>query len=189
MEWYSPAKPGTGLHPRPGTAASLKAFFPELDVSYGSTWLPTRLGETPEQVQKRTDDFLEAFASRLESTDHPGRHTKILFVGHAASCITLIKSLAGSNANGKSLRIGCCSLTTMKREAGKDKAAVLGAYEIVGRVAEASFLTNGAEREWGFEDISIDETGKVVDDPGEPGTENEVEENVGLQILPPSARM
>ncbi|KAG8857409.1 hypothetical protein FRB96_005708 [Tulasnella sp. 330] len=189
MEWYSPVKEGTGLHPRPGTATSLKAYFPDIDDSYSSTWLPSRLGETPDQVQKRTDDFLEAFAPRFESGGHPpGQHTRILFVGHAASCITLIKSLAGSKAEGKKLRIGCCSVTTLRRDAGAEKGVILGAYDIAG-LAEAHFLTNGVERDWGFEDISVDETGRVVDDPGDPGTEGQVEENFGLQISRPSAHM
>jgi transcription factor C subunit 7 len=36
-------------------------------------------------------------------------------------------------------------------------------------------------RAWGFEDIEI-EDGKVVEDPGEPGSEHAPDEPVGLQL-------
>lgn len=126
---------------------------------------------------------------RVEGGD-PGHHQRILFMGHAASCITLIKSLAGSKAVGLPLRIGTCSLTTLKRNAPEssadDRQPILGAFDLVG-LAEAGFLEGGVERDWGFEDITVDETGRVIDDPGEKGTENETDDNAGLQIR--SARM
>ncbi|KAG8905567.1 hypothetical protein FRB99_008672 [Tulasnella sp. 403] len=185
-EWYSPVEPGTGLHPLPGNAASLKQYFHQIDTSYSSTWLPSRLGETLEGIQKRTDDFLRAFIPRVEGGDpHPtqGHHERILLVSHAATCITLVRSLAGHRADGVSIRIGCCSLSTMLREhaGGTSAAHTLGQYRIA-RLADASFLKNGVERDWGFEDIAVDATGKVINDHGVPGTETEVQDNVGLQI-------
>ncbi|KAG5729206.1 hypothetical protein E4T56_gene9165, partial [Termitomyces sp. T112] len=46
-----------------------------------------------------------------------------------------------------------------------------------------SHLKDGASRDWGFEDIEI-AGGKVVDDPGVPGSEllDEKDEPVGSQI-------
>ncbi|KAG8986901.1 hypothetical protein FRB90_003718, partial [Tulasnella sp. 427] len=196
-EWYSPVEPGTGLHPRPGNAAFLKQYFPHIDTSYSSTWLVSRHGESTEEVQKRTDDFLEAFVLRVERGDPPqteqhaarglSSHKKILFLGHAASCITLIKSLAGAKVDSSDIRIGTCSVTRMDR--GRE-GSVLGAWSVVGQLADASFLENGVERDWGFRDILVDEkTGRVVNDHGVPGSENEVDETSrgGLQL--PTSKM
>lgn len=149
-----------------------------------------------DEVQRRTDGFLEAFVSRVEGGDPPpvaqhvaagvSTHKKILLVGHAASCITLTKSLAGSKVNGADIRIGTCSVTRMEKESD----GVLGAFRVVGQLGDASFLTNGVERDWGFRDILVDEkTGRVVNDHGVPGSENEVDETShgGLQL--PTSKM
>jgi len=188
QEWYSPVKPDSGLHPRPANATKLQTYFPEVDASYSSTWLPNRLGETVEEVKKRTDGFLTAFIPRVQSGDPPpGGHTHILLISHAATCITLIKSLAGHEADGKILRIGCCTVSTLQKRAGTEVNAAVGAYHILG-LGEGHFLKNGVERDWGFEDILVDEEGNVVHDKGTPGTEGTVEDNYGLQVQP-TARM
>jgi len=49
-------------------------------------------------------------------------------------------------------------------------------------------LKDGAQRDWGLEDIHFAD-GKVINDPGEPGTENEKDEPVGSQIIELSSRM
>ncbi|KAG8949653.1 hypothetical protein FRC04_008399 [Tulasnella sp. 424] len=196
-EWYSPVEPGTGLHPRPGNAHSLKQYFPLIDTSYSSTWLVSRYGESLEEVQRRTDGFLEAFIPRVEGGDpaplaHHGSsgvstHKKIILIGHAASCITLIKSLAGSKVDGADIRIGTCSVTRMEKES---EGGVLGAFKVVGQLADASFLTNGVERDWGFRDILVDETtGRVINDHGVPGSENEVDETSHGGLLIPTSKM
>ncbi|KAG8976769.1 hypothetical protein FRC05_003119 [Tulasnella sp. 425] len=195
IEWNPPVIPGTGLHPRPGNAHSLKQYFPLIDTSYSSTWLVSRHGESLEEFQRRTDDFLEAFIPRVEGGDPAplahqapsgvSPHKKIIFVGHAASCITLIKSLAGSKVDSANIRIGTCSVTRMEKES---EGGALGAFKVVGQLGDGSFLTNGVEREWGFRNIPVDETtGRVINDPGVPGSENEVDETShgGLQLPVP----
>lgn len=196
-EWYSPVEAGTGLHPRPGNAHSLKQYFPLIDTSYSSTWLVSRHGESLEEVHRRTDDFLEAFVPRVEGGDPAplvhhassgvATHKKIILIGHAASCIMLIKSLAGSKVDGADIRIGTCSVTRMEKESA---GGIRGAFKVVGQMGDASFLTNGVERDWGFRDILVDEsTGRVINDHGVAGSENEVDETShgGLQL--PSSKM
>ncbi len=125
-EWYLKAAPGTGLHPRPGTATSLKQYFPLIDPRWRTTWHPSRKGESIMGVHDRTADFLRAFFSRLDHAPPPpstegqeaegsdagfGVHKRILFMGHAASAITLVRELVGNR--DLSIRVGCCTLTTL----------------------------------------------------------------------------
>jgi transcription factor C subunit 7 len=134
-----------------------------------------------------------------------GRHKNILFVGHAASVIAIARELAGDRH--LSMRVGCCSLSILvpKPDAKRshypstpslslslkdgDRATGnvgVGQWELV-QSAAADFLPNGAERDWGFEDIEV-QAGEVVNDMGEPGTGGDFEEPTerGLQIeLPP----
>jgi len=57
---------------------------------------------------------------------------------------------------------------------------VLGGWDAM-RLADVSHLKKGAARDWGFEDIKI-EDGKVIEDLGEPGSEHDPHELVGLQL-------
>ncbi|EEB95321.1 hypothetical protein MPER_05723 [Moniliophthora perniciosa FA553] len=79
------------------------------------------------------------------------------------------------------LRVGCASLTTVT--SGKGNGEV-GKWEVEqGKLADASFLTGGVQRDWGMEDIIVDpESGEVVDDHGVPGTAGEEEGLVGSQV-------
>ncbi|KAK7463616.1 C6 zinc cluster transcription factor-like protein [Stygiomarasmius scandens] len=173
-EWYSPASPGTGLHPRPGSASSLKSYFPEIDAeTWSPIYYPTRKGEDVQQVHDRIDEFLVHFVPYVENKF---QHKRILLVSHAATVIALARELLGQRDLG--LRVGCCSLSEFVRKPGATN--VLGGWEAK-RLAEAEFLTGGVQRDWGFEDIEI-ENGKVVNDSGEPGTENELDAPVGLQV-------
>ncbi|GLB36193.1 putative phosphoglycerate mutase-like protein [Lyophyllum shimeji] len=156
-EWYSPVVPGTGLHPRPGSAESLEQYFPEIDRSWSSVWYPSRKGEDVDEVHDRIDGFLQAFAVQLERK-FAGKHSRILLVSHAATVIALARSLIPGTEN------------------------TWGSWRPQ-RLADGSHLADGASREWGFEDIEISK-GKVVEDPGVPGTEltGEQDEPVGSQI-------
>jgi len=176
-EWYSPVVPGTGLHPRPGSAESLKHYFPEIDPSWSSVWYPSRKGEDVQEIHERVDGFLQAFTVQLER-NFAGKHLRILFVSHAATAIALARSLVGDR--DLPLRVGCCSLSVFDRISGNEN--VIAAWN-PRRLADGAHLTEGALREWGFEDIEI-ARGKVVEDPGVPGTELTVEhdEPVGSQI-------
>jgi len=76
-------------------------------------------------------------------------------------------------------------LTEVARKPGRED--VLGAWEPVA-LAAGTHLAQGASRDWGFEDIEI-ENGKVVEDDGVPGTEGEKDEVVGSQVQDAIARM
>jgi hypothetical protein len=76
---------------------------------------------------------------------------RILLVSHAATTIALARALLGNRT--LALRVGCCSLTEMKRLPGaSDK--VSGGWEGL-KMADGAHLKEGASRDWGFEDIVI----------------------------------
>ncbi|KAI0078918.1 phosphoglycerate mutase-like protein [Panus rudis PR-1116 ss-1] len=181
-EWYSPVVPGSGLHPRPASAAQLKSYFPEIDESWSSVYYPSRKGEDVDECHDRAGEFLAALYHEVNRR-FEGRHKKILLVSHAATTIALTRELVGDRS--LPLRVGCCSLTVLKRK--PDAASVRGGWEAT-RLADGAHLKEGATRDWGFEDITI-ANGKVVEDPGQPGTEHEVDEPAGCQVSGISARM
>ncbi|PCH33589.1 phosphoglycerate mutase-like protein [Wolfiporia cocos MD-104 SS10] len=173
-EWYSPVVPGTGLHPRPASAATLREFFPEIDDSWQTIWYPSRKGEDVEQCHDRCNGFLSALIPEVERR-FGHKHKRILLVSHAATIIALTRELMGDR--NLPLRVGCCSLTELNPT--PDATAAVGHW-IPKRIADGSHLKEGASRDWGFEDIQI-ANGKVISDSGQPGTENDVDEPVGLQ--------
>jgi len=174
-EWYSPVAEGTGLHPRPSPASTLKSFFSEIDPSWSSVWYPSRKGEDVDEVHDRVDGLLKLLISEVEER-FQNEHTHILLVSHAATCIALTRELIGDRT--LALRVGCCSLTEMVRKEGADE--VLGGWEAKS-LADGGHLREGASRDWGFEDIQI-ANGKVIEDVGVPGTENETEDTSGSQL-------
>ncbi|KAJ6610044.1 histidine phosphatase superfamily [Mycena sp. CBHHK59/15] len=176
-EWYSPVAEGTGLHPRPGSAASLLQYFPtEIDPdAWASVWYPSRKGEDVQKVHARVGAFLDVFVPEVERR-FPGAHRRILLVSHAATIIALARELLGDRA--LPLRVGCCSLTEVARR--RDVIPILGGWNAK-RLADGAHLSEGSSRQWGFEDIEIS-NGEVVPDPGVAGTENEVDEPLGSQV-------
>ncbi|KAJ7492572.1 histidine phosphatase superfamily [Mycena latifolia] len=177
-EWYSPVAEGTGLHPRPGSAASLRPHFPDtIDPdAWASVWLPPRKGEDVTEVHDRAGAFLDVFVPEVERK-FPAAHRRILLVSHAATAIALARALVGNRE--LPMRVGCCSLTEVVRK--RDVIPILGGWDAL-RLADGAHLKEGASREWGFEDIEIAD-GKVRGrGPGVPGTEHEVDEPVGSQI-------
>ncbi|KAK1236190.1 C6 zinc cluster transcription factor-like protein [Marasmius sp. AFHP31] len=177
-EWYSPAAPNTGLHPRPGSASSLVSYFPSIDPSgWSSVYYPSRKGEDVSALHNRIGGFLEDFIPEVEKTKP--EHKRILLVSHAATIIVLARELLGDKE--LPLRVGTCSLTEVHRKkSGEGAGPVLGGWEGK-RLAEASFLTGGIQRDWGLEDIVM-EGDKVVEDEGVAGTENDLDEPVGSQL-------
>ncbi|RSH82362.1 uncharacterized protein EHS24_007329 [Apiotrichum porosum] len=87
MEWFSKAAPGSGLHARPYPVAELQPHFPDMTLhpTYQSTYLPTRHGETLEELRERSDTFVEAFVRRVE-TEYPDATTAVI-VAHAATLL------------------------------------------------------------------------------------------------------
>ncbi|KAJ6503502.1 phosphoglycerate mutase-like protein [Mycena vitilis] len=175
---YSPVAPNTGLHPRPGSAASLRTYFEEIDPdAWASIFFPPRVGENVAQLHARAADFLDSFVPEVERARPGGQtHTRILLVSHAATTIALARTLVGEPA--LPLRVGCCSLTEVVRK--RDVIPILGGWD-ARRLADGAHLKEGSSREWGLEDIEVAD-GEVVADPGVPGTEHEKDDIVGSQI-------
>jgi len=178
-EWYSPVEPGTGLHPRPSSANALKAHFPEIDDSWSSLWYSSRKGEDVGGLHDRVAGFLAVFVPEVQRR-FAGTHRRILLVSHAATVIALARELVGERS--LSFRAACCSLSVLDRKVGDAaQLAVVGGW--TARVlGDGSHLKDGPQRDWGFEDIQIAD-GKVINDHGVPGTENEKDEPVGSQII------
>jgi transcription factor C subunit 7 len=172
-EWYSPVGPGTGLHPRPDSAESLRKYFPDISTDWSTVYYPPRKGELVEEVHVRAATALATVMSTAQKRLPPQAVKRILVVSHAATVIALARALAKDRA--LPMRAGCCSLTKFVKwtDGGEGWQLVLS--------ADGGHLTGGSTRDWGFEDIEI-EHGQVVHDDGEPGTEDEVDEPVGLQV-------
>ncbi|KAI9063023.1 phosphoglycerate mutase-like protein [Trametes sanguinea] len=179
-EWYSPVAPGTGLHPRPASASELRAYFPEIDDSWKSIYYPSRKGEDVPAVHDRANGLMRALIPTIERK-FSGKHKRVLLVSHAATVIALTRELVGNRE--LPLRVGCCSITELHRQPGATSS--VGSW-VAKRLADGAHLKDGASRDWGFEDIVIQD-GHVINDSGQPGTENDQDEPVGLQvdILPP----
>ncbi|KIJ68397.1 hypothetical protein HYDPIDRAFT_173137 [Hydnomerulius pinastri MD-312] len=174
-EWYSPVAPGTGLHPRPKQASELKSYVDQIDPSWTPTWMPSRKGETVQEIHDRVNGFLELFVQRLE-TSH---HKNVLLVSHAATVIALARGLLAEPE--KEIRVGCCSLSEFSRKEGG--VGVLGAWDAVKLANVDHLLEKDMTRHWGFEDIVINPVNKeVVNDTGVLGTEGERDDNHGAQL-------
>ncbi|KAJ7254065.1 histidine phosphatase superfamily [Mycena haematopus] len=163
-EWYSPVAPNTGLHPRPGPASSLTPTSPKSTLPRGPRSGTPRARGDVAQVHARAAGFLDA-------------HARVLLVSHAATTIALARALLG--APGLPMRVGCCSLTEVVRSECYPR---VGGWE-ARRLADGGHLKEGASRDWGFEDIQI-EDGKVRGGggPGRTGTEHETDDLVGPQV-------
>ncbi|KAF9787081.1 histidine phosphatase superfamily [Thelephora terrestris] len=175
-EWYLPVAPGTGLHPRPASASTLKQWFPEIDpAGWSTTWYPSRRGEDIEQIHDRVDGYLSVFLPHLERV-YP-KHRVIMLVSHAATIIALVRGLVGDR--GLPVRVGCCTLSELVRKEGGDRG-VIGGWEVK-RFVDGAHLKDGALRDWGFEDIEIAH-GKVIHDRGEADSTLEEDQPVGSQV-------
>ncbi|KAF8203613.1 histidine phosphatase superfamily [Pholiota molesta] len=177
-EWYSPVEPGTGLHPRPGSTHSLHDLFPEVDASWSTLYYPSRKGETVEELHLRIDAFMRAFKPALQQRVPAERRRRLLFVTHAATTIALVRSFVGDQQ--LHMKVGCCSLTELERREDAPADKFIGAWYPVS-LTSGDHLKGGTSREWGFEDIEV-EKGRVVEDPGVPGSEHECDEPIGLQL-------
>jgi len=182
-EWYYPVEPGTGLHPRPSDASTLKRYFPEIDDSWSSVWYPSRLGEGLAAVHDRVAGFLSVFVPEVQRR-FGGQHKRILLVSHAATAIALARELVGNR--DLSFQVACCSLTVLDRKVATAAEGDLAPSAVVGGwtatlLGDGSHLKDGLQRAWGMEAIVIVD-GEVSSEHGVSGTESEEDEPVGSQI-------
>ncbi|TRM66379.1 histidine phosphatase superfamily [Schizophyllum amplum] len=177
-EWYSPAKPGSGLHPRPGSTESLKTHFAEIDPEgWSPVWYPSRKGESVTEVHDRCGGFLSTLIPEVDRR-WENKHQRILLVSHAATTIALIHELVGDRSDD--FRVGCCTLSELVKSPGSDTSeSVVGKYKVI-KLADGSHMEKGADREWGFQDVEVHD-GMTID-VGLPGTENDADYPVGSQI-------
>ncbi|KAF9229330.1 phosphoglycerate mutase-like protein [Gyrodon lividus] len=190
-EWYSPVAPGTGLFPRPKSAIDLQALLHEIspswrsvkiDPSWRSVWIPPRKGEDIEEIHARMVGFLKCLIDHVETRSDMNHHKNVLLVSHAATTIALCRGLLAQP--DMPLRVGCCTVSQFSRK--HDAAGVPGAcqWDAILLASSAHLSNQESLRDWGFEDIVTDRTGKVVDDVGVPGTEKEEDGGFGPQIHP-----
>ncbi|KAH8835777.1 histidine phosphatase superfamily [Flagelloscypha sp. PMI_526] len=168
-EWFISVREGTGLHPRPYNATALHKYFPTISKSYSSILYPPRTGESISEVHDRSEELL----SHLVEIATASGHENILLVSHAATVAALVRVAVGDREMG--VRVGCCSLSVLE----KDEESV-GGWKAV-KVADGVHLIEGAQRDWGFEDVMVS-PGKTIDEPGEPVAEGDgANDPVGLQ--------
>ncbi|KAH9969046.1 histidine phosphatase superfamily [Russula dissimulans] len=190
-EWYSPASPGTGLHPRPSSASALKAYVPEIDDSWSSVWYPSRKGEGVAALHDRLAGFVTVFVPEIQRRFSAAAHKRILLVSHAATVVALTRELVGDRA--LSFRAACCSITVVVRKDAPAGDSAPRPRTVVGDwtarlLGHGDHLKDGLQRPWGFQDAMITD-GEVINDDGIPGTEHEKDEPVGSQVVEISPRM
>ncbi|WWD17621.1 hypothetical protein CI109_102062 [Kwoniella shandongensis] len=114
MEWYSPVRPNSGLHPRPSSPSKLIPFFPSQHISpeYQSTLFPSRKGESLAEIHDRAELFVEAWVGRVES-EWPEVKCVVIFA-HAASLIALGRALTGDRT--LDVIAGCASTSLYQRK-------------------------------------------------------------------------
>lgn len=143
MEWYPPAKKGTGLHPRPSGPATLEKFFPEaLDLDYLPSVYPDRKGEKMQALFDRIDLFVDVFTARMDAT--PVR-TVVIFE-HAATVIALGQALTGDRKAEACAGCACTSLYRRRTDKGPGGGSV-GAWEQLWN-GRADYMPGGVERDW-----------------------------------------
>lgn len=145
-EWYKPDRP---VIPEPATVAQLSELFPEVtfDTQWGGpTVIPSRKGETEQEIFARSGDFLSKFLDRMQR-DYPDIE-RVLFVTHAATkqCIGMkllnIENVRDSiDEQGNVLHNASCSI---------DWFEYTGNNWLLKMNGETSFLKDGAEMDWNF---------------------------------------
>jgi len=175
-EWYAPVEPGTGLHPRPGSATELKKHIDPIDPMWKSTYYPTRRGEWIHELHSRCGEVLEILKAAIED-EFPGKHRRVLLFSHGAPIIAFARELVGNR--DLPLRIGCCSVTELARKTDAHPIAMVGMYNPV-RLASGDHLAEGAQRCWGFDDY-ITKDGEAILEKGIEGSDGEEDSPRGSQ--------
>jgi transcription factor C subunit 7 len=151
-EWYSPVEPGTGLHPRPGSPASLQKYFPTVSTAWSPLLYPSRRGEEVETIHERTTILLNALIPVAAAQGHK----RMVLVTHAATAIALVRSLLRDPRFP--IRVGCCAISELRSVSPQGNGLTpdggMGDWKAV-KLADGAHLAQGASRDWGFEDIEI----------------------------------
>lgn len=81
----------------------------------------------------------------------------MLLVTHAATAIALVRTFVGDREIR--MKAGCCSLNVLERRGDVHPGLVIGGWKAQ-KIAYGGHLTGGVSREWGFEDVEV-EQGRV----------------------------
>lgn len=132
----------------------------EIDPSWSSVWLPPRKGEDLEGIHARMSGLLKQFIHQIDTRPDMCHHKRVVLLSHAAPIIAMCRSLLAQPE--LPLRVGCCTLSQFSRQhvaVGGNAASRWGAVSL----ASCAHLTNQTSlRDWGFDDIVIDDiTGEV----------------------------
>jgi transcription factor C subunit 7 len=164
-EWYGKARFD---HPSPADAPLLRTFFPHHSLDYKPTIIPSKNGETIDELHNRT---AYALASVIALHDSQANGPKaILICTHAATIIAIGRALTGrmpEDIQEEDFLPYTCGLSKFTRKnsepanhppswggEGKDipevewrGKGVAGGWECVLN-GDCSFLSGGAERGW-----------------------------------------
>ncbi|SCV05722.1 LANO_0H13740g1_1 [Lachancea nothofagi CBS 11611] len=159
-EWY---KPDREVIPEPASFAVLNNFFPgKLNMDWQPTVIPSKNGETEEDIFNRCREFWPKFVAKLES-QYPNIET-ILLVTHAATKIALGMNLLGFDncrdpidGDGTILRSGSCSLDKYELIVSDDATEELQHIPFWSKRwrltmnGNTEFLSKGEEMHWDFQ--------------------------------------
>ena len=190
-EWWQPLPDG-GLHDRPDTGEKLRKYFPDISVSWSSALVPSQKGEELHELHQRMSDCASIIIQRVGKVagTRDGRkeddrvvenlmnilsgakcvvedltndkHSRILFVGHVAPLIALIRMLIGESE--LPLRLGCASISTLRKETdttihrddkvdnGRENLSSIGTYHPL-KLNSSDHLADGEWIPWGFMDM------------------------------------
>ncbi|KAK9470021.1 histidine phosphatase superfamily [Dipodascopsis tothii] len=138
-EWYGRTR---ATHPQPADAATLKTWFPNVDTTYTPVAVPSREGETQEELHARAAAVVAELIAQCNAD--PAVKT-MLICTHAATKIALGRALVGDPA--MDVRTGTCSIGRYE-VSGPDNSP--GHWKCV-QNGFVDHLSAGEERHWSFE--------------------------------------
>lgn len=115
-EWYGTARFD---HPSPGTPDVLRKFFPTYSQTYTPTVIPSRNGETIDQLHDRCAYAMSHIIADLDAEVPEPK--AVLLCTHAASLIAIGRVLTGNmpeDANAEDFKPFTCGLSKFVRRSG-----------------------------------------------------------------------
>ncbi|AET40171.1 uncharacterized protein Ecym_5417 [Eremothecium cymbalariae DBVPG len=152
-EWY---KPDREVIPEPAGFDVLSNFFPEkLKEDWEPSVIPSKNGESEEEIFDRCKSFWHIFISRVEARFPDVEN--IMLVTHAATKIALGMSLLGFNncrqaidGDGTIIRSGACSLDKYELLNQDDDINFDQRHWKMTMNGNTEFLKHGEEMHWDF---------------------------------------